>query len=109
MANKQETIDEALSLIRDTQLATGKRHAQQHFQGNEVRAALEAALEHPACGKCDRLRIEFPPEGPRHVKLHCKANHSPQGLWNDWWPLEAPRTCPDCTDPTGRPPAGVKR
>ncbi len=102
MANRQETINEALSVIRKTQFAMGNRGSLQHFQAND-RAAMEAALTHPACAKCDHLLVVFPPKGPKHVKLNCRKNLSPIALGQDWFPLDAPRTCPDCTDPAGRP------
>ncbi len=99
----EKEIDHALALIREKQFEAGTHGSQQHAQGNENRNALQDALTHPACRDCNHLWMVFPSGNPTPVVLRCKANHSPMALWQDWWAAEGPKTCPDCTDPAGRP------
>lgn len=96
-------IARAIQVTKGNQRDIGTSHSRIHVEAAETWAAVLRALEHPCCTGCNHLAIEFPKHSDREIAaLRCGKGHSPVNLWQDLWLIET-ATCPDCTDPAGRP------
>lgn len=104
----QETIARAITTTKRNMSDIGTPHSRIHNEAPETWAAILRALEHPCCAGCNHLIIQFPRHSDREIAaLRCDVGHSPVGLWKDLW-LADTATCPDCTDPAGKPKEATK-
>ena len=103
MASREE-VEDARNILRSKQWNWGKPGSRMHETGLVVPFTINNALSHPCCGECSLLSISpVKIDGKESVNLRCAAGHSPYKLWIDWLPGQDLITCPDCTDPEGRP------
>lgn len=104
MANPED-VREAIDKLHVIQAQWGNPGTRMHETGLLVANTLRSVLEHPCCGECMHLVIKpIRIDGKNSVELNCHMGLSPEKLWRNWYPDQEPVTCPDCTDPMGKPP-----